>query len=239
MMEDSMSADAVLVVVAHPDDEVLGCGGAMAAWAAAGRPVHVLILADGVTSRDGGAAHDADGVHRRGEAAREAGRLLGVASVRLLGLPDNRLDAMALLDVAKHVEDAVRAHVPATIVTHHGGDLNVDHRAASEAVAIAARPQPGSGVREVLFFETPSSTEWRLGAAAAAFQPNWFIDISGHLDAKLQALRTYAEELRPFPHPRSEEAVTALAQWRGASCGVPAAEAFVLGRHLALPWRAR
>jgi N-acetylglucosamine malate deacetylase 1 len=224
--------EPVLVVAAHPDDEALGCGGAMAAWAAAGRPVHLLILADGVSSRGESPAGpvDTEESRLRADAARRANEILGTTSLRLMGLPDNRLDGVDLLDVARLVEDAVREHSPVTIVTHHAGDLNVDHRVAHQAVSVAARPQPGSSVRDVLFFETPSSTEWRMTPSGSGFEPNWFMDISTTLDVKLEALRAYGDELREFPHPRSLDAVTALARWRGASAGVRAAEAFMLGR---------
>ncbi len=137
---------------------------------------------------------------------------------------------MELLDVVQRIETFVARYGPATVLTHHAGDVNVDHRVVHDAVIAACRPQPMHTVRELLFFEIPSSTEWRPPASAPPFTPNWFVDISDTLDAKLAALRAYAPEMRPFPHPRSMEAVVALATWRGATVGVAAAEAFMLGR---------
>jgi LmbE family N-acetylglucosaminyl deacetylase len=117
-------------------------------------------------------------------------------------------------------------------LTHHAGDVNIDHQRVHQAVVTACRPQPGHPVRTLLFFEVPSSTEWQPPGSAPAFTPNWFVDISSTLDCKLNALDAYAEELRVWPHPRSLQAVEALARWRGATVGVEAAEAFILGRYL-------
>jgi LmbE family N-acetylglucosaminyl deacetylase len=224
---------STLVVAAHPDDEVLGCGGTIAKLAASGHAVHVLLLADGESSRSGVSAEaSSQRTQTRHAAALAAGRILGCASVRVEALPDNRLDSMDLLDIVKLVESAIEATVPATVFTHHSGDVNVDHRMAHEAVLAACRPQPGHPVRELYFFEVPSSTEWRPPGSAQVFAPNRFMDISQTLSVKLRALEAYAAELRLFPHPRSVEAVTALARWRGASVGVEAAEAFMVGRQI-------
>jgi LmbE family N-acetylglucosaminyl deacetylase len=222
----------VLVVAAHPDDEALGCGGTIARHAADGDDVIVAFLADGVTSRAPGADHSA-GISRRQGAARSAASILGVRDVRFGDLPDNRLDTLPLLAIAQAVEAVIAEVVPTTIYTHFAHDLNVDHRLVHEAVMTAVRPQPGSAVTTVLTFETPSSTEWRAPQAATAFAPDWFVDITDTLDLKLQALDAYAEEMRPWPHPRSREAVAHLAHWRGSTIGRVAAEAFVLARHIA------
>ena len=225
--------NTVLVIAAHPDDEVLGCGGAIARHSHQGDAVHVLILAEGVTSRDG----QRDRTQRTPElsalatAAEAAHRILGSQSLTLQDFPDNRMDSCALLDIVKPIERAIATHNPTLIYTHHSGDLNIDHRRIHEAVVTAARPLPDSGVQTLLFFEVPSSTEWQVPGAAPPFVPNWFIDIATTLEQKLAALDAYASEMRPFPHARSRQAVAALAHWRGASAGMQAAEAFCLGRH--------
>jgi LmbE family N-acetylglucosaminyl deacetylase len=218
----------VLVVAAHPDDEVLGCGGTIAALAAAGREVHVLLLADGESSRPHGGG--AELLVARNAAANAAGRILGCAAVEALVLPDNRMDELALLDVVKQVEARVERLRPTTLLTHHGGDVNIDHRIAHESCIVASRPIPGQPVRELLFFEIPSSTEWRPPVSGDSFVPNYFVDVSATLDRKMAALDVYANELRDFPHPRSRLAIEALARWRGATVGVAAAEAFMVGR---------
>lgn len=222
----------VLVVAAHPDDEVLGCGGTIARLAAAGRAVHVLLLADGENSRMAadGSGKAAWAVAVRNAAAEQACRILGCASVEFLALPDNRMDGLVLLDVVKEIEARIARHAPTTLLTHHGYDVNVDHRVVHQAVIVACRPVPDHPVRELLFFEVPSSTEWRPPGSGDSFAPNYFVDVSATLDCKMAALDAYASELRDFPHPRSRLAIEALARWRGATAGVVAAEAFVLGR---------
>lgn len=211
---------AVVVIAAHPDDEVLGCGGTMALHARRGDAVHVLFLADGETSRGAGApAH-------RNAAAAAAARVLGARPPVLLGLPDNKLDALPLLDVVQRVEAELARIRPQVVYTHHGADLNIDHAITHRAVLTACRPLPGATVEAIHAFEVPSSSEWAPAQQGPAFAPNHFVDIAGIAAVKHEALRCYDAELRPFPHPRSYEAVEALAKWRGASAGLPLAEAF-------------
>lgn len=225
----------VLVIAAHPDDEVLGCGATIARHAGAGDQVHIVILAEGATSRD--ATRDAQG--RAGElselagAAQRAREILGAKSLVLHGFPDNRMDSLDLLDIVKVVEKEIQRVQPEVVYTHHAGDVNVDHRCIHQAVVTACRPQPGHCVRTLLFFEIASSSEWQVPGAAPPFLPDWFVAVPDTLALKLQALQAYASELRPWPHPRSLEACEHLARWRGCSVGVEAAEAFVVGRHLA------
>ena len=143
------------------------------------------------------------------------------------------MDTIALLDIAKVVESLIAEHQPDTVFTHHAGDVNIDHRRMHEAVVIACRPQSEHSVKTLLCFEVPSSTEWQLPGSAPPFMPNWFVDISRTFDRKLSALQAYASELRDWPHPRSMQGIEHLAHWRGATVGVDAAEAFILGRRLA------
>ena len=219
----------VLIVAAHPDDEALGCGGMISRHVAEGDRVTGLLLADGETSR-GGAGQSK--IEARGHAAHAAGRVLGATQVRLDTMPDNRLDTVPLIEVAKRVEAVVTELQPSIVYTHHGGDLNIDHRIVHQAVMTACRPQPGHPVTSIRCFEVLSSTEWASEGIGVAFRPTLFCDISAFLDKKLEALRCYDEEMRPFPHSRSYEAVEALARYRGASCGRAAAEAFVIAREL-------
>jgi N-acetylglucosamine malate deacetylase 1 len=219
----------VLAVVAHPDDEVLGCGGALALHAARGDEVSIIVLADGETSR---ADTKANRVLVREKAARQAGSILGAARVLLHGLPDNRLDVRPRLEIAKLIEGHIDDLAPDILYTHHSGDVNIDHRVTHEAAVTACRPQAGHTVNTLLFFEIPSSTEWQTPGSAPAFVPNWFVDISAVADVKRKALQVYDTEMRPWPHPRSYEGVEHLARWRGATIGCVAAEAFVLGREI-------
>jgi LmbE family N-acetylglucosaminyl deacetylase len=225
----------IAVIVAHPDDEVLGCGGTLRRHTLAGDEVWTIILADGETSRDAvGASHAVAG---RESAARAAAHILGVQHVNVHGFPDNRLDSLALLDIVKVLEMYLGSIEPDTVYTHHSGDLNVDHRRVHEAVVTACRPQPGHSVQRLLFFEIPSSSEWQTPQSGQPFLPNWFVDVSATLDAKIQALKAYAAEMRAWPHPRSYEGIEHLARWRGATVGCMAAEAFALGREIRRPAR--
>jgi N-acetylglucosamine malate deacetylase 1 len=224
------SKSAVLVVAAHPDDEALGCGGTIAKLAGQGHSIHVALLADGVGARRPGRLGRE--VNRRQRAAKAAAKVLGVSSVFFGEFPDNRMDGVDLLDVVQVVERLIERHRPGIVMTHHAGDLNVDHRRISQAVVTACRPQKGQPVQNLLFFEVPSSTEWQVPGAGPAFEPNWFVDISATLGPKLKALKSYDAEMRAWPHPRSYEGVDHLARWRGSTVGVAAAEAFMVGRVL-------
>ncbi|MBT66336.1 MAG: GlcNAc-PI de-N-acetylase [Synechococcus sp. NP17] len=228
------SKKKVLVVAAHPDDEVLGCGGTIARHADSGDQVQVLIVVEGSTSRQQkrDRVQVCDELSALAKAAHTAGSILGAAGVELLDLPDNRLDSLDRLDLIKRIEESVDRHQPECVYVHHAGDVNVDHRRLHEAVVTACRPMPGHLVKRLLSFEVASSTEWQPPGSAQAFQPNWFVDISGQWERKREALLSYSSEMRDWPHARSLKAVEHLARWRGAQVGVEAAEAFCLLRQL-------
>lgn len=240
-MKKMHKGKSILVVAAHPDDEILGCGGLMAFHTSRGDQVSVLIAAEGITSRDdtrsiSGRTDELDDLK---SICRRALRTLSVSEVEFGNLPDNRLDSVDLLDIVKLVERTVQSVNPDVVITHHPGDLNVDHRILYEAVLTACRPQPGAGVQKILTMEVPSATGWLGAGVGAGFEPNYFVNLSErgstgltHLDAKLAALEVYSSEMRPFPHARSLEAVRALSAWRGASVGYSWAEAFFIVREL-------
>ena len=223
-----------LIIAAHPDDEVLGCGGSMAKWSRDGSEVHVLIMAEGITSRDKSRYREVrqKELSHLAKSANKAGEILGVQSVELLDFPDNRMDSIDLLDVVKEVEKKNEELKPDVVVTHHGGDLNIDHRVIHQAVITACRPQPGQTVKRILSFEVPSSTEWQSPSSGNPFVPNWFEDISDTLELKIKALEAYESEMRKWPHARSIKALEHLARWRGATVGAEAAEAFMLVREI-------
>jgi N-acetylglucosamine malate deacetylase 1 len=220
--------ETVLGIVAHPDDETLGAGGTLARHAARGDQVHLLFLADGTGSRGA----DERTVARRAQAARSAALALGVCEPSFLQFPDNRLDQIDLLEIIQAIEPVIENVAPRTIYTHHVGDLNIDHVLCHRAVLTACRPVSGSSVRRIYGMEIPSSTEWSSPNAASTFLPTRFVDIYATAGAKRRALEAYAEEMRPFPHPRSLEAIDSLAAWRGASAGLKAAEAFTVIREI-------
>jgi LmbE family N-acetylglucosaminyl deacetylase len=221
----------VAVIAAHADDEVLGCGGAISKFVKQGFAVHVLLLADGETSRiDFDDHHQDESRKQRNKAAMVANEILGTKSLTMLDFPDNRMDGIVLLDVVKAVEAFVGEHRPNIVITHFSNDVNIDHQITHQAVVVACRPQPGNCVEELLFMEVASSTEWLPVTGQVVFAPNYWIDITNFIDIKMKALHAYQKELREFPHPRSIGGVTAQATWRGVTVGVAFAEAFVAGR---------
>lgn len=218
----------VLVVAAHPDDEILGVGGTVVRHVENGDIVHSLILGEGQTSRfmerqDAGAQL----LNSLKEDARMAADVLGVELVDFADLPDNRFDSVDLLDICKIVEGAIDVFKPHVIYTHHWNDLNIDHRRTSQAVMTATRPIGACPVRAVYAFETVSSTEWNFSGREAAFSPNYFVPLSAQqLDKKLRAVSEYRTEMKIFPHPRSTDMLKYLAKRWGAVIGAEHAEAF-------------
>jgi len=219
----------ILVIAAHPDDEILGCGGTMARHVLEGDTVHVVLMADGITSRK--VAEESDVADRR-QYCLQALEVIGVGEVAFLGMPDNRMDQLPLLDVVQKLEQQISKFQPDIIFTHHAGDLNVDHRITHMAVMTACRPEPGCRVKEIYSFEVPSSTSWNTPTVSNAFIPSKYVEITNTLDIKMAALKFYKEEMRPFPHARSTKSVVFICHMRGASVGVEAAEAFRVERHL-------
>lgn len=223
----------VLAIVAHPDDETLGCGATLAKHVARGDDVGVLVLGMGVpfpASHSGlpNVATLSAKAEERERCARAAISQLGVRRVDFLRLADQRFDEMAMLDIIQAIENKVRLDPPEVVYTHHAADLNQDHRLTHRAVRTVFRPLRNGTPSALLAFEVPSSTE-HIGA----FRPNVFVDVGLMFSRKLRALERYPGEPKDAPHARSIESVTALATWRGSAAGVEKAEAFELIRGVA------
>lgn len=218
----------VLVVAAHPDDEVLGCGGTIARHTQNGDEVSVIFMSDGETSRPGSTTSD---IQKRLEQAYAAAEILGIKNIFKLSFNDNKMDQVALLTIVQALEKTIKPLSPEIVYTHHAGDLNIDHSLTHRAVLTACRPVPGSTIKKLVSFEVPSSTEWS-SPHSEPFMPNYFIDISQQLDIKLKALNVYTDEIKNYPHPRSRQQLKYLAHLRGGSVGVEAAEAFMLIRSI-------
>ncbi|WP_024806307.1 PIG-L deacetylase family protein [Nocardia sp. BMG51109] len=215
----------VLVVAAHPDDEILGMGGTIARHAKKGDEVTVLWVTDGSSTQYPGRPDIAELKYRE---ARSALETLGVHH-RIAGeLPDMRLDTVAHVEVNRVVEQALDRTGADTVYSVHP-DLNRDHRAVFESAAVATRPRPGSRVRRFLTYAPLSSNEW-TPASENTFAPTWFVDIGAEIDAKLRAFSCYTTENRDWPHPRSARALRASAESWGSVIGVEAAEPFHLIR---------
>lgn len=220
----------ILVIAAHPDDEVLGCGGTLAKYSKKGSKVKIIFLSDGETSRDIKIKNKK--ILNRQNSAIKALKTLGVKNYVFGNFPDNKFDTVPLLEIVKYIEKEIKNFNPSTIFTHHYNDLNVDHQITSNATMTACRPKNNNNVNLILFFEILSSTEWKISDTKNKFDPNWFEDITFQMNLKLKAIKYYKSELKKNPHSRSLETIKALAVFRGSSSGVKFAESFVLGRKI-------
>lgn len=222
----------VLIVAAHPDDEILGVGATAARHVAEGDAVYAMILGEGQTSRG---THrediDKETVEELHKNTLESAKVIGFREVFFANFPDNRFDEVDLLDIVKAVEEKIRELKPQIIYTHYSGDLNVDHQYTARAVLTATRPIGDYCVEEIYAFETLSSTEWNFDhTLQAAFRPNVFVDITDYYAQKESAMKCYVSELCAFPHPRSLTGMEALSKVRGMAVGMQRAEAFMLIR---------
>ncbi len=224
-----------MIVVAHPDDELLGLGASMHRLIKEFQIItHVVILGEGITSRSD--ARDLKKwqnelrIHKNN--IKSAQKSIGYHSVSLYEFPDNRFDTVSLLDLIKVIEKEKQEFKPYAIFTHHGGDLNIDHQLTFKAVMTACRPMKQETVNMIVSFETPSGTEWRASTDPTHFIPNLFIEVSEEsVTAKISGMEFYEFEKRAYPHPRSPEALNVLAKRWGISIGCDFAEAFNIVRY--------
>jgi LmbE family N-acetylglucosaminyl deacetylase len=210
----------IAVVAAHPDDETLGMGAAIRQFTDLGHQVSVLFLSSGVGARN----LERELESSRMSAARKALAILGVSDIQFSSFPDNQFDTVPMLEVVKVIELFLDEKQIMTVFTNNRYDLNVDHRITAEAALVACRPTPRSRIRNLVHFETLSSSEWNFGSQK--FNQNLYIGASAGFGKKLLALQEYVAELEDFPHPRSLDAISALGTLRGSECGLPIAEAF-------------
>lgn len=221
----------ILVIAAHPDDELLGIGGTVRKYCNANHDVECIILGEGMTSRankrEDTPKELIDDLH---DQTIKAAQRIGYVNVHFANFPDNRFDSVDLLDIIKVVDSHIQRFQPEIVYTHHYGDLNIDHRKTFEAVITACRPVGTYCVKEIYSFETPSSTEWQFQHGDKTFKANVFIDIEDTLQAKLDAMACYQSELGEYPHPRSLEALEIIAARWGTVVGKRYAEAFELIR---------
>ena len=233
-MLESLKNKRILIVVAHPDDELLGLGATMHRLINDySVKTHVVILGEGLTSRsltrNSKEWTEQLLIHKTN--IRSAQNEIGYHTLNTYDFPDNRFDSVDLLDIIKVIEKEKKSFVPDVIFTHHGGDLNIDHQRTFEAVLTASRPMYDETVKAIITFETPSGTEWRSNTDPRHFLPNLYISVSSeNIEAKIKGMEKYKFETRKFPHPRSPEALRILAQRWGISVGVNYAEAFSIVR---------
>lgn len=233
-MLESLRNKRIMIVVAHPDDEILGLGASMNRLINDYQvTTHVIILGEGVTSRSEnrelGKWTSELNIHKQN--IKDAQKIIGYHSLNTYDLPDNRFDSVNLLDIIKIIEKEKTSYQPEFVFTHHGGDVNIDHQRTFESVITACRPLSNEIVKTIITFETPSGTEWRASSDPKHFIPNLFIEISlNNLNSKINGMQCYEYEKREYPHPRSPEALEVLAKRWGIVTGKKYAEAFCLIR---------
>ncbi len=218
----------VLVVAAHPDDEVLGVGGTIPLIRARGGRVTVVIVTDGSSAQYPG---EDDIGHQKDQSLQAAHRILGTDAVVRWDFPDMRLDTIEHIELNRAFETLIGEQQFDTVFVHHAGDINLDHQLIHRSLLVATRPMPGQPVASLLSYHVNSATDWGARTGTNVFVPNVFIDIGSTIKMKLEALKCYAVELRDYPHPRSLAAVENRARVFGSEVGFHYAEAFQLLLH--------
>ena len=214
----------ILIIAAHPDDEILGCGGTIIKLKKDFN-IKVLFMTDGVSAR----GKKSKEIIERKKSCKKLFKKLGISEPTFFNFPDNQMDSVPMLQIVKKIEHILKKIKPVTIFTHYAECLNIDHQITCKSVLTACRPLKNSTVKKILSFEILSSTEWSK-FKNKGFEPNYFIDISKQMKKKISSMKHYRRELRKYPHSRSIKAIEALARFRGVSCGVKYAEGFYLNR---------
>lgn len=233
----------ILVIVAHPDDEVLGMGGTIKKYTKNKHDVKIVIMATGIFARrsqnyQNSTSYKFDKKTIKNmemelvdlkKDCKKAAKIMGVTDVEFMDFPDNEMDTISNLEVTKKIELVIEHYKPSIVFTHSKYDVNVDHRVLYDATITATRPTSNLSIKKVISFEVPSSTEWYF---PSQFSPNIFVDINKELETKIKALMAYKNEIRDFPHPRSVDAIRVIAKRWGTVSGLHAAEAFSLVRDI-------
>ncbi|MEQ8190918.1 MAG: PIG-L deacetylase family protein [Candidatus Eremiobacterota bacterium] len=218
----------ILVIAAHPDDEVYGMGGTIAKLSSLGHQVYTLIVTEGCSTQY---PNSPQIIEVKKEEALQCSRILNVKETIFGNLPDMKLDSLPHVEINAVIEKAIKTVKPDVVYTHHKGDINKDHRLVYESTLVACRPTPGQCVRKLLSYQVPSSTEWCGSNAEEIFIPNIFEEIEAFAEVKYQAISVYQTEIREYPHPRSLEYVRVWDQSTGMKVGLKQAEAFNLIRN--------
>lgn len=224
----------ILVIAAHPDDEVYGMGGTIAKLSSLKHEVHVLIVTDGSTAQYRNDPNIEQIITNKKEEIENCATILGIRKVHFGMLPDMKLDSIAHIEINKVIEDVINDIKPVIVFTHFWGDVNQDHREVFKSTMVATRPVCGQVVKKVYCYNVPSSTEWAPQIPQHVYNPTCFVDIENFIDSKKKAIEAYQTEIRVYPHPRSVEYVNIADKYMGLSCGVNSAEGFIVVRDLEL-----
>ena len=215
----------ILIIAPHADDEILGCGGVIAKRVAEGHVVKVLVVTKAIEE-----LFPVELMNSIRDEAKRSHEFLGISETVFFDFPAPMLDQIPTYKIASKISAFVRVFQPEVVYVPHRGDIHKDHRVVFEAALVAMRPVNNCSVKQILAYETLSETEWAAPFGDDAFIPNVFVDITDYLEAKKTAFGHFESQLKAFPHPRSSEAIEALAKLRGATVGKAAAEAFSLIR---------
>lgn len=215
----------ILVVAAHPDDEVIGCGGTLIRHNNRGDEIFIIFMTNGEGSRK------ITKIKNRLKSAKKVCKYLGVKEFFFFNFPDNAMDTIPLLKIVKKLETIIKKIKPNIIYTHHYGDLNIDHKIVNQAVLTATRPEPGNTVKNIFSFEINSSTEWNF-ANRSIFNPTYFTDITGQIEKKKELLDIYIDEMRQKNHSRSKESIINLSKLRSKIVGLKHVESFEVLRYI-------
>ena len=232
----------ILILAAHPDDEVLGMGGTIKKLSKGGNDIKIIFMSTGILSRrkieskvskqvftKDWMKKNENNIKSLRVDAKIAGKILGVNEIEFMDFPDNEMDIVSTLMITKSIENSIKDFKPNVIYTTPQNDVNVDHQKVFASTLVATRPYKNSILQEVISYEIPSSTEWFF---PSQFSPNIFVDISKEFTSKIKAIKAYKTEIREFPHPRSIEALEVITKRWGSVSGFNYAEAFKLVRML-------
>jgi LmbE family N-acetylglucosaminyl deacetylase len=222
-----MKKENIIVFAAHPDDEVLGCGGAMKKFSKTHDVISVF-FSTGITSRSNKNSNKS--INKLKEDCIKCNKILGTKKIIFLDFDDNKMDIYPRLEIIKKIEEILNRYKPSLIFTHNFSDLNIDHEIVSKSVVTACRPNKNNNkIKKILFFETLSSSEWSIDRN---FKPNYYIDITKYISSKIKAMSKYKSEIQKSPMPRSLDNIKTLAKLRGSEINKNFAEAFSLYREI-------
>ena len=223
----------ILVIAAHPDDEILGCGATLLYYKKLGYSIKVIFLSDGESSRNLKKNEKKKLIKLRSDQAKKVSKISKFLKPKFINYPDNQLDTIPILKIVQKIEKEIIRFKPSIIFTHYENDLNVDHQIAFKSVLTATRPKSKSFVRKIYCFEIPSNTDFSFKKNKnKIFVPNFYVNIEKYLKKKLELLRIYSGEMKRWPHQRSIKGIKVISNYRGSQIGVKNAEAFICIRNL-------